>query len=54
VRDLVSVVADRFEISAAALTAYDPAYDADGRMLNVAMELMGHVASMSSRVKRGI
>ena len=43
VRDLVSVVADRFEISAAALTAYDPAYDADGRMLNVAMELMSQI-----------
>jgi arginase len=54
VRDLVRIVADRFEISAAALTAYDPSYDANGRMLNVAMELMGRVADASSRAKRGI
>jgi arginase len=44
VRDLVRVVAERFTIAATALTAYDPSYDADGRMLKVAMELMGQIA----------
>lgn len=43
VRELVRVVADRFSIAAAALTAYDPAYDADGRMSNLAMDLMGQI-----------
>jgi arginase len=43
VRDLVRVVADRFEISAAALTAYDPAYDAEGRMLRTAVDLMSEI-----------
>jgi arginase len=44
VRDLVRVVAERFTIAAAALTAYDPSYDADGRMLKVAMDLVGQIA----------
>jgi arginase len=44
VRDLVRVVAERFTIAATALTAYDPSYDADGRMLQVATELVGQIA----------
>jgi arginase len=51
VRDLVRVVAERFTIAAAALTAFDPAYDADGRMREVAMDL---IATVSSRAERGI
>jgi arginase len=44
VRDLVRVVGGRFQISAAALTAYDPSYDADGRMLEAAAALMQEIA----------
>lgn len=51
VRDLVTVVADRFTIAAAALTAYDPSYDADGRMLKVATELIGEIATSSRGTK---
>jgi arginase len=57
VRELVRVVADRFSIVAAALTAYDPSYDADGRMLKTVLDLMGQIAAMSSRASnasRGI
>jgi arginase len=43
VRDLVGVAGERFEIVAAALTAYDPMYDE--RMLDVGLELMGAIAS---------
>jgi len=43
VRDLVRVVAERFTIAAAALTAFDPSYDADGRMLKVTTELIGEI-----------
>ena len=42
VRDLVRVVADRFTVVAAALTAYDPAFD--NRMLNVGQRLMEEIA----------
>ena len=43
VRDLVRVVGERFEIAAAALTAYDPTYDAEGRMLEAGLELIGEI-----------
>jgi len=43
VRDLVRVVAERFSIVAAALTAYDPTYDE--RMLDVGLELVEEIAS---------
>jgi arginase len=43
VRDLVRVVADRFELAAVALTAYDPAYDPENRMLGVGLELIGAI-----------
>ena len=43
VRELVRVVAGRFSIAAAALTAYDPTYD--GRMLDVGLRLMEEIAN---------
>ena len=42
VRELVGVVAQRFEIAATALTAYDPSYD--DRMLTVGLELIDVIA----------
>jgi arginase len=49
VRDLVRVVASRFSIAAAALTAYDPSYDTDGRMLETASQLMQEIAATRNR-----
>ena len=43
VRELVRVVAERFSIVAAALTAYDPSYD--DRMLEIGLELMEEIAN---------
>ena len=43
VRELVRVVAGRFSIVAAALTAYDPTYDE--RMLDVGLQLMEEIAA---------
>ena len=43
VRELVRVVAERFSVVAAALTAYDPSYD--DRMLEVGLKLMEEIAS---------
>ncbi len=43
VRDLVRVVGERFSIVAAALTAYDPSYDA--RMLETGLQIMEVIAS---------
>ena len=45
VRELVRVVAGRFSIVAAALTAYDPMYD--DRMLEVGLKLMEEIAGSS-------
>ena len=45
VRDLVRVVAERFSIAAAALTAYDPTYD--DRMLDIGLKLMEEITSSS-------
>lgn len=42
VRDLVRVVAERFRVVAAALTAYDPTYDE--RMLDIGYKLMEEIA----------
>ena len=44
VRDLVGVVAERFEITAAALTAYDPTYDPEARMIETGLDLIGEIA----------
>ena len=49
VRDLVRVVASRFSIVAAGLTAYDPAYDADSRMLEAVSNLIQEIAETRSR-----
>ena len=46
VRDLVRVVAERFDIAAVALTAYDPAYDESGRMLEVGLKLIGEIGDL--------
>lgn len=43
-RELVRVVAERFTIAAAALTAYDPSHDPAGTMLEIGMGLMSAVA----------
>ena len=45
VRDLVGIVAERFEIAAAALTAYDPTYDE--RMLGVGLDLISRIADVT-------
>ncbi len=42
--DAVADVFDRFQVEAAALTAYDPAADRDGRMATTAMRLFSAVA----------
>jgi len=47
VRDLVTVVAARFSIVAAALTAYDPTYD--DRMLGVGIQLIEEIAASCPR-----
>ena len=49
VRDLVRVVADRFPIVAAGLSAYDPSYDADGRMLEAVSNLIQEIAETRNR-----
>jgi len=46
VRELVRVVAERFSIVAAALTAYDPTYDE--RMLDVGLQLIEEIAGSCS------
>ena len=44
VRDVVSLVTRHVSIAAAALTAYDPAYDPQSRMLETGMQLIDHIA----------
>jgi arginase len=39
VEEIISLVGERFEICAAALTAYDPDYDPDGRALHAGLRL---------------
>ena len=41
----VAAVADRFDIVAAAVTAYEPAADTDGRMAATAARVLGAVAA---------
>jgi arginase len=45
----ISLVADRFEIAAAAITAYEPAADADGRMLRAATRVLDAVSEATRR-----
>ena len=49
VRELVRVVAARFTIAAAALTAYDPTFDTEGRMLDTGLALVTEVAGSGWR-----
>ncbi|MEP6692479.1 MAG: arginase family protein, partial [Gemmatimonadaceae bacterium] len=44
VREVIAVVAQRFEIVAAAMTAFDPQCDDDGRATAAALELLSAVA----------
>ena len=48
VRELVRVVAARFTIAAAALTAYDPGFDAGGRMLETGLKLIAEIAARTA------
>lgn len=48
VRDVVRAVAARVPIAAAAITAYDPTCDADGRMLEVGLKLMELIAEVAA------
>ena len=48
VRAIIGEVAARVPIAAAAITAYDPAVDGDGRMLAVGLELMEHIAELAA------
>ena len=49
VRDVVECVARRLPIAAAALTAYDPTYDPEGRMLDIGMQLMRCIGEAAER-----
>ena len=46
VRSLVSEVAARIPVAAAAITAYDPAYDEDGRAAAAALDLIELIAGL--------
>ncbi|HUQ79559.1 MAG TPA: arginase family protein [Gemmatimonadaceae bacterium] len=46
--DVVRCVADHFTIAAAALTAYDPTYDPDDRMLEAGLQLMGVLGQLGT------
>ncbi|HET7232560.1 MAG TPA: arginase family protein [Longimicrobium sp.] len=48
VRWLIREVAARVPIRAAALTAYDPAYDEDGRVLAIALDLLEAIAETAA------
>lgn len=45
VRRLVRTIADRFDVAAAAITAFDPTADLDGRALVAALDLLEALAS---------
>lgn len=49
VRRFVRDLAARIPIAAAAITAYDPAVDVDGRMLAVGLELMETIGEVAAR-----
>ncbi|HVG44615.1 MAG TPA: hypothetical protein VM890_07790, partial [Longimicrobium sp.] len=48
VRSVVREVAARVPIAGASITAYDPAFDPDGRMLETGLELMELIAGLSA------
>jgi arginase len=47
--ECVRLVCDRFTVSAAAITAYDPAFDPDERALAAARRVIGQIAARSQR-----
>jgi arginase len=49
VRRAVRIIARHVPIAAAAITAYDPAHDGDGRMLATALELISVLAEVGER-----
>jgi arginase len=52
-RDCVGETMRRFNVLAAALTAYDPAYDPDGRVRNAARQLLKDLATgLNTRQQR--
>ncbi|HSU15981.1 arginase family protein [Longimicrobium sp.] len=53
VRRFIRDLAARVPIAAAAITAYDPAVDADGRMLDVGLELMELIAELAAPAEAG-
>ena len=48
VHELVRQVAERIPITAAAITAYDPSCDEDGRMLAIALDLLQTIAETAA------
>jgi arginase len=44
--DTIALVADRFEVAAAAITAYEPAADADGRMARTATRVLSALMAL--------
>jgi len=52
VQEVVSFISERLKIVAAALTAYDPAYDQDGGMLRAATALMKRLCNLGQPAAR--
>lgn len=50
--DAIGLVFERFEVTAAALTAYDPAHDGDGRMMRAAHRLATVIAGHALQARR--
>jgi arginase len=50
--DAIGLVFERFEVTAAALTAYDPAHDGDGRMMRAAQRLATVIAGHALQARR--
>jgi arginase len=48
VRAALAAVGDRFEVAAAAVTAYEPAADADGRMAATAVRIIAALAQLGT------
>lgn len=53
VRDLVRIAARRFDVAAVTLTAYDPSADRDGRMQQVALDLIETVGGLAAASRSG-
>jgi len=52
VRRAVRTIAGRVPIAGASVTAYDPDHDADGRMLEIALELLSVLGEVGERAPR--